>query len=502
MVYALGTLLFDRLQRLSLRFHNRKRTGDLVRRVTTDTACIQELMLDVFLPVLTALASLGLMLAILWRLNPLLAVLAFLVAPVLGVLIRFLGQSITERAYQHQQLEGEMMALAEQTLTALPMVQAFTREACEDQRFRHLGGLTLQAYTHATLAQLQFKAGIDGAIAAGTAILMVIGGLQALDGSLSVGDLLVFLSYLASMYGPMATLAYLSSGFASAGARAKRVLEILEVKDEVREAPGARPLPAPVAGYRGHVRLEGVTFGYEPGQPVLRHITLDARPGETVALVGRTGAGKSTLAALIPRFFDPWQGRVLVDGVDVRTVQLASLRAQIALVLQEPFLLPLSVAENIAYGRLGAGREEIIAAAVSANADEFIQRLPDGYDTVLGERGATLSGGQRQRLAIARALLKDAPVLILDEPTAALDAQTEGLLLAALERLMAGRTTFIIAHRLATIQRATRIVVLESGRVVETGGHEELLAARGRYQHFYELQYGSSSAAVRGGREG
>jgi ATP-binding cassette subfamily B protein/subfamily B ATP-binding cassette protein MsbA len=228
----------------------------------------------------------------------------------------------------------------------------------------------------------------------------------------------------------------------------------------------------PTAGTGISVRLEHITFGYEPGQPVLEDVTLEARPGETIALVGATGAGKTTLVSLIPRFFDPWKGRVLVNGVDVRDVQVASLRAQVALVLQEPFLLPFSIAENIAYGTPEASREDIVAAAVAANADEFIRKLPEGYDSMIGERGATLSGGQRQRLSIARALLKDAPILILDEPTSALDAGTESLLLEALERLMGNRTTLIIAHRLSTIRNADRIVVLENGNIMETDTYD------------------------------
>jgi ATP-binding cassette subfamily B protein/subfamily B ATP-binding cassette protein MsbA len=229
---------------------------------------------------------------------------------------------------------------------------------------------------------------------------------------------------------------------------------------------------------------------------VLQNVTLEARPGETLALVGPTGAGKSTLAALIPRLMDPWEGRVLIDGQDVRAVQLASVRAHVALVLQEPFLLPLSIAENIAYGRPGASRDEVEAAARAANAHEFIARLPQGYDTIIGERGATLSGGQRQRLSIARALVKDAPVLILDEPTSALDAQTEALLLEALERLMEGRTTLIIAHRLSTIRNADRIVVLEDGRVAEQGTHQELLVKGGLFQNLYQRQFENSGQKV------
>jgi ATP-binding cassette subfamily B protein/subfamily B ATP-binding cassette protein MsbA len=279
----------------------------------------------------------------------------------------------------------------------------------------------------------------------------------------------------------MENVAFLSTGFAAAAARAQRVLEVLDSEEGVRDRAGAVALPACAAGECGSVRFEGVTFGYEAGRAVLSDITLEARPGETIALVGATGSGKSTLVSLIPRFFDPWRGRVLIEGRDARDVQLASLRSRVALVLQEPFLLPLTVAQNIAYGRPQAGRAEIVEAARAANAEEFIEGLPQGYETVLGERGATLSGGQRQRLAIARALLKDAPILILDEPTSALDAHTESLLLEALERLMVGRTTFIIAHRLSTIRGAHRIAVLEAGRLVEFGTHRQLVGADGVY---------------------
>jgi ATP-binding cassette subfamily B protein/subfamily B ATP-binding cassette protein MsbA len=257
----------------------------------------------------------------------------------------------------------------------------------------------------------------------------------------------------------------------------------------VVDRPGAKPLPARRTGRHGVVCFEKITFGYLPDRPVLQDVSLEARPGEAIAVVGPTGAGKSTLVSLIPRFFDPWAGRITFNGIDVRDIKLASLRAQTSIVLQESFLLPVTVAENIAYGRPGASRNQIVTAATAANADAFIRRLPQGYDTIIGERGATFSGGEKQRLAIARALLKDAPILILDEPTSALDAQTETLLIEALERLMKGRTTFIIAHRLSTIRRADRIVVLENGKLVESGTHQELLAANGVYHRLYSLQF-------------
>jgi ATP-binding cassette, subfamily B, bacterial len=487
MAYALGTELFTHLQRLSLRFHGQQHVGDLMRRVTSDSRCVGELVMDVLLPVLMSLLTLVMMFTVMWHLDSFLTLVVVLGAPVLAALIKVFSDLITERKYQHEQLEGRVMALAEQTLTALPVVQAFGREACEDERFRKLSERTVGAYVDVTRSELQFRVGTSTVTSLSTAVVMLLGGMHVLEGTLSIGNLLIFLAYVGGLFGSMNTLAHVSSGFAAAAARARRVLEVLDAQWEVRDRLGARPLSG---GVCGHVRLEGVSFGYESGRAVLQEVTLEVHPGETVALVGPTGAGKSTLVSLIPRFFDPWSGRVTLDGVDVREVQLSSLRA-----LQEPFLLPLTVAENIAYGCPGASQEAIEAVAVAANADRFIRCLPQGYATVIGERGATLSGGEKQRLAIARALLKDAPVLILDEPTSALDTQTEALVLEALERLMRGRTTFIIAHRLSTVRRADRIVVLEQGRVIEMGTHEGLIAANGRYCHLHAFQ---SFASVRG----
>jgi ATP-binding cassette subfamily B protein/subfamily B ATP-binding cassette protein MsbA len=278
---------------------------------------------------------------------------------------------------------------------------------------------------------------------------------------------------------------YTSSTIQTAAGSAQRVLELMDTAPDVCDRPGALPL----ASVRGEVQLENISFAYEPSRPVLRGINLQVQPGESVALVGATGAGKTTLVGLLPRFIDPSQGRVLVDGRDVRDSTLESLRRHIAIVLQEPFLFPLTIAENIAYGRLQATMEEIQAAARAAYADEFIRSLPEGYHTIIGERGATLSVGQRQRLSIARALLKQAPILILDEPTSALDAETEQLLMRALEQLMAQRTTFIIAHRLSTVRRANRIVFLKDGVLAESGTHEELLARGGLYAGFYNSQF-------------
>ncbi|WP_287297565.1 ABC transporter ATP-binding protein [Moorena sp. SIO2C4] len=376
----------------------------------------------------------------------------------------------------------------------MPVVQAFGTENRNRKQFQYLATDAVAQSQRGTLLKSTYGFANGSITTVGTAIVFYAGGQQVLLGTITVGSFLVFLAYLQSLQKAFRSLLTTYGSLKSVEASIDRVLEVLDAKEEVQDAPGAQPLPP--GGSKGWVRLEKVSFGYQLGDPVLKDITLEAQPGETIALVGLTGAGKSTLVSLIPRFFDPWQGRVLLDGVDVRQLQLTSLRSQIGLVLQEPFLLPLTVADNIAYGRPGASYEEIVTVAKAANADEFIKRLPQGYDTVIGERGATLSGGQRQRIAIARALLKDAPVLILDEPTSALDGQTEALLLSAIERLMAGRTTFIIAHRLSTIRQANRIAVLDGGQVVEMGTHQKLLAVGGLYQRLHTLQFSDSPSEV------
>ncbi len=491
MVYNLGADLFQNLQRRSLLYHGRQRVGDLLARVTTDTGCVRELVMDVYVPLITSLLMLVSMLPIMWRMNPMLSCTAMGMAIPLGLVIKYFSGPMAERKYRERQLQGEVMTHAEQVLTAVPLVQAFGREQHEEERFRGLAGQTLQANLRTAICQEQFKVGTGAFSAGATAIAMLIGGTHVLAGSLTIGSLLVLITYFNSLYAPLETLAYLSSGFASARAGSRRVLEVLQSGDEaVPEAHDAKPLPAGPRSARGHVRLDGVTFGYEPGRAVLHDVTIEALPGETIALVGHTGAGKSTVVSLIARLVDPWQGAVLLDGMDLRAVKMESLRSSIAVLLQEPFILPLTMAENIAYGRPDATSAEIIAAAEAAQVHEFIERLPSGYATMVGERGVNLSGGEKQRLAIARALLMDAPLLLLDEPTAALDQETESALLEALERLVEGRTTFIIAHRLSTIRKADRIVVLDQGRVVEAGSHAELMARRGAYYHLRSIQFG------------
>ena len=483
MVFDLGADLFAHLQRLSLLFHSRRAVGDTIARVTGDAYGLQTLVNSALLPLFQSGVTLVAMFAVMWHLEPTMTLLAMSVVPFLAVAIKVFGQPMQARSRARRDLESQMMSLVQQTLSALPAVQAFTREEIEQSRFRRYADDTVTAYRRSMAADMWFKLVVGMVTSVGAAVMMWLGATYALEGRMSVGTVLVFISYLASLYTPINSITYTASILRQTAANADRVLEILDTPPDLRDGPDAREVRL-----EGHVRCEAVTFGYEPGRPVLKDVSLEARPGEVVAIVGPTGAGKTTLVNLLIRFFDPSSGRVLIDGHDLRALRIRSLRQQVAMVLQEPFIFPLSAADNIAYGRPDASRAEIEAAAVAANAEGFIRRLPGGFDAVVGERGATLSGGEKQRLSIARALLKDAPILILDEPTSAVDARTEGLLLEALHRLMRGRTTFVIAHRLSTIRTADRILVLDGGEIVEQGRHADLMRRNGLYARFYRQQ--------------
>jgi ATP-binding cassette subfamily B protein/subfamily B ATP-binding cassette protein MsbA len=476
MVYALAEDVFARLQQRSLLFHQRQSVGEWMSRVTTDTWCVYFLVDTLGLGPAHALLSIAAMAVLMAQLDGPLTGLALAIAPCMVAASLLGGRPLRAMARLRREMEGRLASHVQQTLTGLPVVQAFSQEEREHERFQQFAEHAIRAQQRSTLVG-SLNALSSGLVATlGAGLILWFGARKVTEGTLTVGGLLVFLAYLASLQAQMKSLAPIYTALQGFGASVERVIDVLHAPPEIQDRPAAV-----VSGtVRGHVQFEGVTFGYEPGRAVLRHIDLEAKPGEILALVGASGAGKTTLVNLVPRFFDPWEGRVLLDGRDVRDLQVKGLRRQIGLVLQEPFLLPGSVAENLAYGRLDATRAELEAAARDAQAHEFIARLAQGYDTPIGERGATLSGGERQRLSIARALLKNAPILILDEPTSALDAPTEHLLLQALQRLMRGRTTFLIAHRLSTVRWADRIVVLQEGQITERGTYQELMA-RGRF---------------------
>jgi ATP-binding cassette subfamily B protein/subfamily B ATP-binding cassette protein MsbA len=492
MVNDLRGVLYAHLQRLSLAYHGRQRVGDLLYRITADSFAVQTLIMNGVLPIVSAAILLAGMLVVLWPLDPALTLLALVVVPVLFALISGFNRKIVDVAAVVRTSESRVYSLVQTAIASIKIIQAFTKEDEEHRRFMGASRESLRATLRLYSWQTLYSGSVNAVIAAGTALVVYAGANAVLSGVLTIGQLIVFISYLAQLYAPINTMTQSWGLIAGARAGARRVFEVLDTEPDL--ADGTRRFPA--RGAQGAVAWRGVAFSYRPGIPVLVGIDLEAAAGAKIAIVGPTGAGKSTLLGLLPRFYDPTTGVVEIDGVDLREYRLASLRRQIALVLQPPLVFPLSIRDNIAYGRPGADDAAIEAAARLACIDQMIAALPDGYDTVIGESGVALSEGEKQRITIARALLRDAPILILDEPTSALDVATEALVMAGIERLMAGRTTFVIAHRLSTVRRCERIAVVRDGHIVEAGSLPELLRRDGVFADYYRTQFAPQEAAA------
>jgi ATP-binding cassette subfamily B protein/subfamily B ATP-binding cassette protein MsbA len=487
MVFHLRCRLFDHMQRLSLSFHDATTIGDSLHRVAWSTYCAQTLFNTGLIPAVTAAITLTGIATIMLRLDPIITLAALLVSLPLVLIIRGLDRTMNERSLHVQERESDVSTRVQETLSGIRAVQAFAREGFESERFRRHAAESLRASLRLTTLQTGYQAIVGLVLGLGTVAVIGLGAARALRGSLTTGELVLLVSYVGMLFKPLETLAYTASTVQGAAAGAQRVFELLDSPPTVQDAPDAIDLP--VERIHGGIAFKNVSFGYRPEQPVLRNLNLSVSAGTRVAFVGASGAGKTTLMSLLPRFYDPVDGGIMLDGWDLRRLTLTSLRRSIAVVPQEPVLFSASVRENIAYARPQATLEEITAAAQAAGVHEFITRLPDGYESQIGERGVNLSGGQRQRLSIARAVLKDAPVLILDEPTSALDTETETRLVHNINELTRGRTTLIIAHRLSTIRNADLVVVLNNGEIAEQGTHEELLLRNGIFKQLYESQF-------------
>jgi len=472
LVFDLRQEMFAHLQNLSLRFHLSRGTGETIYHLENDAYCVESLTLGGLLPLISSAVTLAAMFFVLVRIDWQVAVMSLVVVPFLLLVNRYYSERIVERSERVKEMESGVLNLIHEVFSAIRVVKAFAREPHEQQRFRREGATTMEARLKLTLQESFFAAMINVVTTAGTALVLFVSGWRVVEGHISVGEMLVALTYLGSVFGPLTTMSHTFGNAQAAVASARRALRTLQTTPEIEDAPDAIEAPR----LRGQIEFRDVHFSYDDDQPVLNGISFAARPGEMIALVGLTGAGKTSLVSLIPRFYEATSGAVLVDGRDVHGYRIRSLRDQVSIVLQEPVLFSGTIADNIRYGRPEATDDEVVAAARAAAAHDFIMRKPEGYQTRLGDDGTQLSGGERQRVSIARAFLKNAPILVMDEPTSSLDARAEASIFTALRELMADRTTIVIAHRLSTVRDADRILVLDGGRIVGSGRHAELLA--------------------------
>jgi ATP-binding cassette subfamily B protein len=499
MVLDFRSDLFEHVQRLSLAYHDDEATGTMMYRLNNQAGSLGNIVVSIPNLAQNVLTIAG-MAFVTYRIDARLALLALAVVPLVYCSTTYYANRIEPQLFRVRGMEAMNLNIVHEAISMMRVVVTFGREKHEHERFRRQGEATVDARVHLTVRQTLFKLAVSFLTAAGTAAVLGVGAMQVLANELTAGELLVIMSYIAAVYLPLESLTNLIATFQQQFIGLEHALELIDTPVDITDRPGAEPIDRS----RGELEFRSVAFSYETRPDTLREISFSVPAGQALAVVGPTGAGKSTLVSLIPRLYDPEEGAVLLDGADIRDIKLESLREQFSIVLQEPLLFSGSIAQNIRYGRPDAKRADIVEAARAANAHDFISALPDGYETRLGERGTKISGGERQRIAVARAFLRDAPVLILDEPTSSIDSQTEGVILDALDRLMEGRTTIMIAHRLSTVRAANQILVVDAGRIVQRGTHDELVEQDGLYRRLWDAQVRQrpvpSTVSVDGGR--
>ncbi|MCC5464182.1 lipid A export permease/ATP-binding protein MsbA [Pelosinus baikalensis] len=477
--------IYRHMQRLSLSYFEKRQTGKIMSYITNDVAAVQgalvESMIELVTEGMTLIGSLGAMFYLHWKLS----LLTLVTLPLVGQAIKIFGKKLRASSMTVQERTADITSVLQESISSVRVIKSFAREDYEIERFQKENNQNFRAQMKNSQIMATLTPVIEFLAAIGVTLIIWYGGKEVIANNLTAGSLIAFLMYAINLSNPLKRLSRVYGNIQKALSAADRVFEVLDTKPEIEDMPGAIALPT----IEGYVALNNVTFEYKKGEPALQQLNLKINPGQVVAIVGPSGAGKTTIANLIPRFYDTTDGNITIDGIDIKTVTLQSLREQIGIVPQETILFNGSVYDNILYGKLDADYDEVVNAAKAANAHKFIIDMPDGYDTQIGERGSKLSGGQRQRISIARAILKNPRVLILDEATSALDTESEKLVQEAVDKLMIGRTSFVIAHRLSTVQRADLIVVMEKGKIAEQGTHAELLAADGLYSKLYQVQF-------------